>query len=140
ETRKELTGTYEMVDEENTWQTIEDRVAEELQKEKIVILDSTNYLRSYRKRFISLAKYKKGAVWIIFLQVRLEIALKRNQERNHRQVPEEIITEYFEKIQLPTWREHLDDIIYIDANESLEKMYEQLIRHWRGEKNQVNFS
>ncbi|MHC1592123.1 MAG: AAA family ATPase [Candidatus Helarchaeales archaeon] len=127
ETRMELTGTYEMVDEKRIWWTIKERVKEELEKERIVILDSTNTYRMNRQSFTYIARQIGAAVMMIVLVVSLQTALRRNKERNHRQVPEEVIKRYFDEFEPPDFEEHADILVYIDAEKPIDEMLSELL-------------
>lgn len=69
-----------------------------------VLIDATNKTRKSRKQFKNLAKKHKVKFNCIWLKTPLDECLRRNKLRS-RQVPDNVITSYFEKFEEPTLEE-----------------------------------
>ncbi|MEM4405385.1 MAG: AAA family ATPase, partial [Nitrososphaerota archaeon] len=77
----------------------------------VVAVDATNILREHRAEFLAIAESVGAHTTIVYFDVTPEVAIERNLGRK-RQVPEQSIRDYFEKLQEPT-RLEVDQIIRI---------------------------
>jgi predicted kinase len=97
------------------WQLAYERLEAALQAEKTVCFDATNTTIERRKPLISTAKKYDAAVEaVVFLQDP-DVLLKRNAARPHgKKVPEEVIWEKVQELEMPSYQEGFDRIIIYD--------------------------
>ncbi len=119
------------------WNEVEQQLQEAIITTNTVIYDATNISRKQRKEIIALAR-SKGFTEIIGLWVntKLEICLKRNQQR-HRQVPEAIILNMYQQLREvpPSYEEGFDRLLYYQNNATSTEISSQSMRKNRTEPN-----
>jgi len=87
------------------------------------IWDATSINRKMRKRLIDIARRHGAMIGIVYFDITLETALKRNQERD-RKVPEDVIEKYYKRLQVPKPYEY-DKLLVVDERTSYEKKEEK---------------
>jgi predicted kinase len=66
-----------------------------------LVFDATNVTREHRQRAVQAARRHGVEPCCVFLDLPLEVALTRNQQREH-VVPEEIVRRFHERLEPPT--------------------------------------
>ncbi|MHA1784835.1 MAG: AAA family ATPase [Candidatus Helarchaeota archaeon] len=132
--RLELTGCYKHVDEVLVWKTIRKRVEDALKENKMVIFDATNIRRSYRAPFLKIAIALNTPIYLIFLTLPLMEAIKRNENRTERQVPNEAIKNFYDNMEFPSYSEGYEKIIYLNALKSPEEIINEIFESFKQKK------
>ena len=94
----------------------------------MVILDATNIKRDWRKPFVKIASDMKAPIYIIFLVISVKSAFERNNMRETRKVPPEVIERFYHDVQLPLFREGYEQVIFLDAKKPLNDVLSDLLQ------------
>lgn len=87
-----------------------------------VYADATHLSRKGRAQVLSQLK-NKDKVSVIYLDIPLNIILKRNAQRTGRAlVPENVIRRMYNSIQLPTRAEGIEKIYFINENQEVKEV------------------
>ena len=112
EIRKELFGSYNMVEKEHHVKVFEElhrRIKKDLKQGKDVVYDATNISRKRRMGFLQELKNIKCEKTVFFMATSYEECLKRNKIRE-KSVPEEVIKRMYMNFDLPFYFEGWDTI------------------------------
>ena len=97
-----------------------------LKAEKYVIADATHLNSSSRQKVLTKLKNKPENIYVFFINVPLEVALERNSQRTGRAVvPENVIKEMYNSIQIPILNdnEKIKGIVEINEYGQIKEVY-----------------
>ena len=85
-----------------------------LRTEQRFVIDNTNPTRDERQKYITAAKASRYEVTGIYFQSRVADCLQRNRERSEScRVPDVAILSTAKKLEIPSWDEGFDRLIYV---------------------------
>lgn len=113
--REEFFGTRQnFSNEKKVWGTLKYRLHKALEAGKDVVLDATNTTIYARKSYIKMAEQYGTKCISIYFDVDKSVALSRNANRPKEHfVPEEVIENFYKKLQAPTLNEGFDEVIVV---------------------------
>ena len=88
-------------------------------KGKDIIWDQTNLsVKSRRKKLLKLPSFYRRSV--VYFEVSLEEALKRNKTREGKFIPESILKRMWHQFEIPTRNEDFDYVEKVDSQETVQ--------------------
>lgn len=92
-----------------------------LTTKRYVYADATHLSPTGRRQLLANLKNKPNRIYVIYLDVSLETALKRNAQRSGRTlVPANVVTRMYNSIKLPTQEEGINALFFVGENGVLD--------------------
>lgn len=95
-------------EEKNMRAALKSAVERSLTTSKVVILDSTNYIKGYRYELFCITRQTKTCQCVIYLDINKDIAEKRNSE-----YPEALFTDLVNRMEVPNQKNKWDTPLII---------------------------
>lgn len=106
---------YDTEVEPKVWDIAFSMVEEGLARGETIIFDATNVMKRTRAPLIKIAQKYDSKVRAVFMDASLDLALKRNTQREA-QVPDEVIIRKHEELEIPEKSEGIHEIKMVKSN------------------------
>jgi predicted kinase len=113
--REELKCIEDMSKNNQVFEIFEQRYIDSLKRGKDVILDATLLKKSYRAKYIQIAKEYNAYTMCIFMDIDTQTAIERNAKRG-RKVPEDVIIKMANSVEVPAKDEGFNRILFVNKN------------------------